>query len=61
MTVVEDVGIDAQNVNIMVTRMRRKANDKRFIHELRGTLPPIVYNYIRGYKITQRDIEYFQG
>lgn len=32
---------------------KKKANDKRCIRELCGALPPVVYNYIRGYNTSQ--------
>lgn len=32
---------------------KQQANNKRCIHELRGALPPVVYNYICGCKTAQ--------
>ncbi|CAI9264805.1 unnamed protein product [Lactuca saligna] len=29
---------------------KKKVNDKRYLCELHTTLPPVVYNYVRGYK-----------
>lgn len=52
-TVVEDVGIDAQNTNVTATRMKKEENNKRCIRELGGALPLVFYNYIHDCKTTQ--------
>lgn len=36
-----------------VISLKKGANDKWCLHELRGGLPPVVYNYVRGYKNNQ--------
>ena len=43
----------SNQVNDQLDRMKK--NEKRCMRELRGALPPVVYNYIRGCK-TAKDI-----
>lgn len=50
-TAIEFVGSAAQNYKMIVTRLKKKENDKMCIRELRGALPPVIYNYIQGYKM----------
>ena len=53
MNVAEDVGIVGSTTNFALQKGRREANDKKCIRELRGALPPIVYNYVRSCKTTK--------
>lgn len=51
--------------HIMIIVFKKQANNKRYIYELHGALPPVVFNYIYGY-ITTKEIwnkhkEKFQG
>lgn len=50
---VEVVGSTTSNESLTVGRFRSEANDKICIRELRGALPPIVFNYVHGCKTAQ--------
>lgn len=52
-TTVDLVGTTTQNENIIVTRLKKEVDNKRCICKLRGVIPPVVYNYIRGCKTPQ--------
>lgn len=51
--VVKAIRITARNESMTATRLKQEANDKRCIRKLRGALPPVIYNYLRGCKTAQ--------
>lgn len=52
-TTLEAVGTSTQNENVTIKQMKKEANDKSCIYELKGSFPPIAYNYIRSCKTAQ--------
>lgn len=47
---VQNIGSSGSTQTVSDQSTRLKNNDKRCMRELRGALPPIVYNYVRGCK-----------
>ena len=47
---VQPIGPSAASAEVADQEKRLKNNEKRCMRELRGTLPPVVYNYIRSCK-----------
>lgn len=45
---VENVGTVGTAVDMITPANTRKACDKKALHEFRGALPLVVYNYVRG-------------
>ena len=48
------LGIVAMNDDMISQGNKKKANDKKCLHELRGDLPPVVYNYIHRCSTTKK-------
>lgn len=48
-----NIGIAATNEDIVNQGTKMNANDKKYLRELRGALPPVVFNYIRSCKTTK--------
>ena len=62
---VQSIGASASSNDVTEQQNRLKKNEKRCMRELRGALPPVVYNYIRSCK-TAKEIwitlkEKYQG
>ena len=62
---VQPIGPSTASAEVADQQKRLKNNEKRCMRELRGALPPVVYNYIRSCK-TAKDIwntlkEKYQG
>ncbi|XP_023759491.1 uncharacterized protein LOC111907914 [Lactuca sativa] len=47
---VQNIGSSNSTTAVDERSERMKKNEKRCLRELRGTLPPVVYNYVRGCK-----------
>lgn len=47
------IGTTGTSEDMIAQGNNQKTNEKICLHELRGALPPVVYNYIRGYTTTQ--------
>lgn len=50
---VQAIGNVGAAENMVAHGNKRKANDKKCLCELKGALPPIVYNYVSGCKTTK--------
>ena len=62
---VQPIGASTTTPEVLERQNRLKKNEKRCMRELRGALPPVVYNYIRSCK-TAKEIwitlkEKYQG
>lgn len=49
----EEVGTTGEAEDMIFLQNKEKANDKRCVYELRGALPRVMYNYIRGCTTSQ--------
>ncbi|XP_052626952.1 uncharacterized protein LOC128133522 [Lactuca sativa] len=50
---VQSIGQSTSSEEVAEQQIRLKNNEKRCMRELRGALPPVVYNYIRSCKIAK--------